>query len=80
MELQAGVKRKFAWVAGDVCFGGTLWLDGTDGQEDELDDVHKGILDAPTDDEGAGEICESNKGDVSLETADEDALPVEPLN
>ena len=61
-------------------FGGKFWVDGTDGQEDELDDVHKGILDAPTDDEGAGEICESNKGDVALETADEDALSVEQVN
>jgi hypothetical protein len=30
------------------------WLDGDDEQEDELDDVSKGILDAPTDDEGPG--------------------------
>ena len=46
-------------------------LDGTDEQEDELDDVAKGKLDAPTDDEGPGEIFESNKGDVALETEDE---------
>ena len=47
------------------------WMDGEDEQEDELDDVKKGILDAPTDDEGPGEIFESNKGDVELEKEDE---------
>ena len=55
--------------SGDV--SSMFWLDGTDEQEDELDDVAKGKLDAPTDDEGPGEIFESNKGDVALETEDE---------
>lgn len=50
-----------------------LWLDGTDGQEAELDDVKSGVLDAPTDDEGPGEIIESNKGEVALEGEDEKA-------
>ena len=48
-----------------------VWFDGTDGQEDELDDVHKGILDAPTDDEGPGSIDENNSSGVADESADE---------
>ena len=41
---------------------GILWrFDGTDGQEDELQDVHDGILDAPTDDEGPGSVDDVNR-------------------
>jgi hypothetical protein len=55
------------------------WMDGDDEQEDELDDVHKGILDAPTDDEGPGEVDESNKGDAALEKQDEmGGVPMPP--
>ncbi len=54
-ELQAG---NVAWCNQLL----PLWrLDGTDGQEDELDDVHKGILDAPTDNEGPGSVDELNR-------------------
>ena len=50
-----------------------LWLDGLDGQEDELDDVHKGELDPPTDDEGAGSVViRPNQGAIAQEKADED--------
>ena len=66
MNVEAGV-----WIEGG--FVPAYWLDDEDEQEDELDDVHKGILDAPTDDEGAGEVAESNKGDEALEKSDEDA-------
>ena len=49
-----------------------VYLDGLDGQEDELEDVQKGELDPPTDDEGAGSIFEKNDFDRSLETDDEE--------
>ena len=52
-----------------------FWADGLGGQEDELEDVDDGELDAPTDDEGPGEIWESNKGHVALQKADEAGLP-----
>jgi hypothetical protein len=72
MNVEAGV---FGSVRGvEVIledFPEKYWMDDEDEQEDELDDVHKGILDAPTDDEGPGEIDESNKGDAALEKQDE---------
>ena len=71
MQMETGPAVSFYAMQNLEGFSGKFWLDGTDEQEDELDDVHKGILDAPTDDEGPGEICESNKGDVALETEDE---------
>jgi hypothetical protein len=49
-----------------------VWCDGLDGQEDELEDVHDGILDPPTDDEGPGSIMEPNDDAVALEKEDED--------
>ena len=49
-----------------------MWLDGFDGQEDELEDVQKGKLDPPTDDEGPGSVDEANDSAVALEKADED--------
>jgi hypothetical protein len=52
-----------------------VWADGLDGQEDELEDVHKGILDPPTDDEGAGSILEKNDAGRTLESEDEDDEP-----
>jgi len=50
-----------------------MWLDGLDGQEDELEDVHKGELDPPTDDEVPGDVViRPNKAQIALEKADED--------
>jgi len=50
-----------------------MWLDGFDGQEDELEDVQKGKLDPPTDDEGPGEVViRPNQGAIAQEKADED--------
>jgi hypothetical protein len=50
-----------------------VWLDGFDGQEDELEDVQKGKLDPPTDDEGPGEVViRPNQGAIAQEKADED--------
>ncbi len=49
-----------------------IYLDGLDGQEDELEDVQKGDLDPPTNDEGSGSIFEKNESDRSLESEDED--------
>ena len=50
-----------------------IWLDGFDGQEDELEDVQKGKLDPPTDDEGPGEVViRPNQGAIAQEKADED--------
>jgi len=50
-----------------------MWLDGFDGQEDELDDVQKGKLDPPTDDEGPGSIViRPNRDAIAQEKADED--------
>jgi hypothetical protein len=54
-----------------MCAG--MWLDGLGGQEDELDDVHKGKLDPPTDDEGHGEVfIKPNQAAIAQEKADED--------
>jgi len=50
-----------------------MLLDGLDGQEDELEDVHKGKLDPPTDDEGSGEVViRPNRDAIAQEKADED--------
>ena len=50
-----------------------MWLDGLDGQEDELDDAHKGELDPPTDDEGPGSVViRPNQAAIAQEKADED--------
>jgi len=35
-------------------FQAVFWLDGTDGQEDELDDLRRGKLQPDTDDEDDG--------------------------
>ena len=78
MNVEAGWQQDICGAAGLFSFDETRWMDGDDGQEDELDDVHKGILDAPTDSEGAGEINESNKGDVELEKQDEMAGVPQP--
>ena len=51
---------------------GRLWADGLDGQEDELDDVAKGKLDPPTDDERPGSIDDKNDRGRRRETEDED--------
>jgi hypothetical protein len=51
---------------------GWIWADGLDGQEDELEDVEKGKLDPPTDDEGHGSLDESNRGGIGIESDDED--------
>ena len=81
MNLQAQLVEDVCSVDGILTdLNETLWMDGFDGQEDELEDVAKGKLKSPTDDKGAGEIFESNKGDVALQKADEDALPDEPMN
>ena len=56
---------------------GIWWADGLDGQEDELDDVQKGKLDPPTDDEGPGAIFEPNDSAVALEKEDEDDEVIE---
>ena len=47
------------------------WVDGFDGQEDELEDVKKGKLDAPTDDEPEKEIVETNKVDPGSKSEDD---------
>jgi hypothetical protein len=62
MHLQSITQRSTPvfWLDG-------TWSGGTDEQEDELDEVARGKLDAPTDNEAPGEICESNKMDLSLE-------------
>jgi len=50
-----------------------IWLDGLDGQEDELEDVQKGKLDPATDDEVPGEVViRPNHEQVADEKADED--------
>ena len=50
-----------------------MWLDGRDGQEDELDDVHKGEFDPRTDTEGPGEVLiRPNQSEIAMEKADED--------
>jgi hypothetical protein len=49
-----------------------IWADGLDGQEDELEDVQKGKLDPPTNDEGRGSIDESNRSGTGIESEDED--------
>jgi len=60
------------YVGGYGEAAGIWWADAEDEQEDELDDVHKDILDAPTDDEGPGSVDEANDSAVALEKADED--------
>lgn len=50
-----------------------FWLDGFDGQEDELDDVRRGKLEPSTDDEPEAEVFEPNKGNLELEREDEEA-------
>jgi hypothetical protein len=55
-----------------------MWLDGFDGQEDELEDVHKGKLDPPTDDEVPGEVViRPNHDAIAQEEADEDDEEIE---
>ena len=50
-----------------------VWLDGFDGQEDELEDVQKGKLDPATDDEGPGDVViRPNQDAIAQEKADED--------
>ena len=50
-----------------------MWLDGLDGQEDELEDVQKGKLDPATDDEVPGDVViRPNHEQVADEKADED--------
>ena len=51
---------------------GGMWLDGLDGQEDELEDVAEGRLDPSTDTEGSGStVIRPNSEGVALEEADE---------
>ncbi len=51
-----------------MCAG--MWLDGLDGQEDELEDVHKGKFDPAT---GSGDVfSRPNQAAVAQEKADED--------
>jgi hypothetical protein len=55
-----------------------IWLDGLDGQEDELEDVKKGKLDPPTNDEGEGEVfIKPDQDAVALKKEDEDNELVE---
>ena len=55
-----------------MCAG--MWLDGLDGQEDELDDVRKGKLD-PT---GNGEVViRPNREQIAQIKADEDEQVIE---
>jgi hypothetical protein len=56
-----------------------VWADGLDGQEDELEDVQKGRLDPPTDDEGPGSVDEKNDRGRGLESEDEDDSLVEGI-
>jgi hypothetical protein len=55
-----------------------LYADGFNGQEDELEDVHKGKLDPPTDDEGPGSLDEANDTGRTLESEDEDNAAADP--
>jgi hypothetical protein len=55
-----------AWLARAV------WVDGLDGQEDELEDGHKGVLERPADEAGVGGLDEANDGDAELKKRDED--------
>ncbi len=55
-----------------MCAG--MWLDGFDGQEDELDDVRKGKLN-PT---GSGEVViRPNRDQIAETKADEDEEMIE---
>jgi hypothetical protein len=50
-----------------------MWLDGLDGQEDEIEDVGKGKLDPKHDDEVPGDVViRPNHEQVADEKADED--------
>jgi len=72
MNIEAGLAKGLRNMDGMLAgLSEKYWMDDEDEQEDELDDVKKGILDAPTDDEGPGETDESNKGDAALEKQDE---------
>ena len=72
MNMEPGLPESLRYVEfGYADESRKFWLDDEDEQEDELYDVKKGILDAPTDDEGPGETDESNKGDAALEKQDE---------
>ena len=55
------------------------WADGTDEQEDELNDVAKGKLQPPTNTEGAGSVFERNDQGRGLEREDEDNALVEHI-
>ncbi len=55
------------------------WADGTDEQEDELDDVAKGKLNPPTNTEGPRSVFERNDQGRGLESEDEDDALVEHI-
>ena len=55
------------------------WADGTDEQEDELDDVAKGKLNPPTNTEGPGGVVERNNRGRGLQSEDEDNALVEHI-
>jgi len=64
---------------------GMFWLDGEDGQEDELDDVAKGKLQPPTPaaDEVPGDVVIRPNRDAALIEEDEHDLDLEseePVN
>ena len=74
MSLGMGACAGGRQVRGEVLLGlrSGVWADGLGGQEDELEDVQKGKLDPPTDDEGQGSIDDANRSGTALESEDED--------
>jgi len=67
-----GMDTQQVWIDD---FGGMMarmWLDGLDGQEDELEDVQKGKLEPPTAEREGEVVIRPNQDAIAQKKADED--------
>jgi hypothetical protein len=49
-----------------------MWLDGLDGQEDELEDVHEGKLNLPTAEQEGEIVIRPNRDEIEQKKEDEE--------